>query len=106
MSEIELMQKFQEYCLSTGVTVEDLGSEMPLMGCFLRKDFAAKCLTNASFSDLTNYIEMVFKLSETEKVDQTVPFLLIEDLIEMGSYSALEHLLPYLDAKSNSWMSV
>ena len=106
MRELEIMQKFRDNWSSTGIEVEDLGSELSLFGIFLRKDFVAHCLSNVSFTDLIRFIETAFKLSEIEKVEQNIPFLLIEDLVEVGSYSALEHLLPYLDEKSNIWLSV
>ena len=106
MRELEIMQKFRDNRSSTGIEVEDLGSELSLFGIFLRKDFVAQCLSNVSFTDLIRFIETAFKLSEIEKVEQNIPFLLIEDLVEVGSYSALEHLLPYLDEKSNIWLSV
>lgn len=103
IKETDVMEKFQTFCARN----EFLGSEQKVFfGIFLRKEFTALCLTNANFSELINYIELAFKLSENDKIDNNVPFLLIEDFVEVGSYSALEHLLPYIDEKSITWIEV
>lgn len=106
MEDLLIMHKFREYCSLTGTTAENSTSEQSLLGNFLRKDFVAQCLSNSVIYDLIQYIEIAFKLSENDKIEQSVPFSLIEDLVEVGSYSALEQLLPYLDEKSSVWMSV
>ena len=106
MADFEIQNRFREYCALTGTIVDELGTEQSLLGNFLRHDFVSLCVSNATFSDFIQHIEMAFKLSEIDKIDQSVPFLLIEDLIEVGSYSTLELLLPYLDEKSSLWISV
>lgn len=106
MEDLLVMQKFRDYCSPTGTVVENSSSEQSLLGNFMRIDFVAQCLSNNNIYDLIQYIETAFKLFENDKIEQSIPFLLIEDLVEVGSYSALEHLLPYLDEKSSIWMSV
>jgi hypothetical protein len=107
MSDIALLQRFKEYYDLNQSISEISNHENVLMGIFVRKEFLAlSCNNSSSFPELIHYIEKMFSLANTGKIDANVPFLLIEDLIEFGSYEALKHLLPYLDVKSKLWASV
>ncbi len=106
MSESEIIDRFQKYCFSNETVSEPMKNEQIVLGNFVRKDFLNLLTGQENGSELINYIETIFSLSEAGKVELNIPFLLVEDLIEMGPYSSLEHLLNYLDAKSKLWVSV
>lgn len=107
VSDTEIISRFKEnYILQSSSLSENLSQENILLGIFVRKEFLTLSCNNGPFSEIIHYIETIFYLSESGKIDLNVPYLLIEDLIEYGSYGALDHLLLYLDAKSNIWASV
>ena len=109
MSNLSLLQRFKDY-FNLNLLISDIPNsfhENSLIGVFVRKEFLSlSCSSTATFSELVDYIETVFSLADLVKIDANIPFLLIEDLIEFGSYNALNHLLPFLDAKSELWASV
>jgi len=104
--DLSIFQRFKEHHTSNQSISESSNHESVLMGIFVRKEFLALSFNSSPFSELLHYIEKIFSLAELEKLESNVPFLLIEDLIEFGSYEALDHLLPYLDVKSKLWASV
>lgn len=106
MNDTELIKRFEEHCRVNYFIVESANEEQIMLGNFIRKDFMTRHNEFCSFLELSNQIESVFFLAQSGKVDLNTPFLLIEDLIEVGSFQLLNHLLPYLDAKSKLWASV
>lgn len=111
MSDLLILQRFKDYFeLNHPIfDIQNHNHESVLIGVFVRQEFLAlSCSgsTSSSFSESINYIEQIFSLADSGKVDANIPFLLIEDFIEFGSYEALKHLLPYLDVKSKLWASV
>lgn len=106
MSDFSIFQRFKEHYNSNQSISEISNHENVLMGIFVRKEFLALSCNSSPFSELIHYIEKIFSLAELGKIETNVPFLLIEDLIEFGSYEALDHLLPYLDIKLKLWASV
>jgi hypothetical protein len=106
VSEAEIIRRFRENYILQSSPSENLSQENILLGNFVRKELLTFSCNNVPFSEIIQYIETIFSLSESGKIDLNIPFLLIEDLIEYGSYGALDHLLLYLDAKSKLWVSV
>lgn len=106
VSDAEIIRRFRENYNLQKSSIENFGQENILLGIFVRKEFLSFACNNVPFSEIIHYIETIFSLSESGKIDLNVPFLLIEDIIEYGSYGALDHLLLYLDAKSKIWASV
>lgn len=72
---------------------------------FIRNEFLRLCAGN-SFDIIIKFIKAVFLLSEYKLIEEIIPFQIIEDLVEVGSYSVLDQLLPFLDKKSEFWATV
>lgn len=108
MTAADIIKRFREYCSMYEIGLGNVDNEPALLGSFVRKDFLnlLSSLGNSPDLDIIHYIEAIFSLADSEKLESNIPFLLIEDLIEAGSYSILEHLLTFLDEKSESWASV
>lgn len=73
---------------------------------FIRNEFLGLCCAGNSFDIIKQFIKTVFLLSDYDLLEPNVPFQIIEDLIEISSYSVLEHLLHFLDEKSKVWAAV
>lgn len=73
---------------------------------FIRNEFLRLCCSGNSFDIIIKFIKAVFLLSEYKLIEEIIPFQIIEDLVELGSYSVLDQLLPFLDKKSEFWATV
>ncbi len=62
--------------------------------------------SSQSFEQIERFIELSFKLAAEFKIENSIPFLLIEDIVEVATFETLNHLLPYLDRKAAEWCSV
>lgn len=106
MPDLSIVQRFNDYCNSNQAFLEASNQEHILFSTFVRREFLTFSCKNYPTSESINYIETIFTLADLGKIELNVPYLLIEDLIEFGSYEALCLLLPYLDLKSQLWASV
>ncbi len=73
---------------------------------FIRRELFVIYDQSRSFEHLQPFLEFAFSLANESKIDQSVPFLMIEDIVELGSFELLSSLLPYLDRKADEWTSV
>lgn len=92
---------FKQYCEQYKTSDSKLALEN-----FLRRELFNIYDRSTSFTAIEEYLEYSFKLADELKVENNVPFLLIEDVVEVASFETLSQLLPYLDRKASEWCSV
>lgn len=73
---------------------------------YVRNEFFELLGTSNDLNQLFGFIDAIFSLSETDKIDSSVPFILIEDLIEICSLDSLIPLVSYIDVKTQDLNSV
>lgn len=97
---------FQDFVTSYGLSCKDTRAEFGVLENFLRTEFLALCEQSRAFDDVSSFLDGAFTLAADGRADSNLPFLLIEDLVEVGSFELLAGLMAYVDERSNSWSSV
>lgn len=98
--------KFQEYCQFYSISNDSLKINVAFE-TFLRRYFVSLITaSNTSFLQPSELLDATFSMCENMNIETFLPFYLIEDLIEIGSFEILKDLLPYLDLKAQAWNSV
>ncbi len=92
---------YRNYCESYNIVESKSALEN-----FLRRDLFNVYESSQSFEAIESYIELAFELANELKIENSIPFLLIEDIVEIASFDRLGQLLPYLDRKASEWCSV
>ena len=89
--DMDIIQRFKQFNCFKETTISEIVGVETALGNFVRKDFL-NIFSVQGESSLIHYIDSTFLLVESGKIEVNVPFLLVEDLIEIGTYSTLGHL--------------
>ena len=92
---------YDQYCQIYSISDSKLALDN-----FLRRQLFNVHESAQSFEQMELYIELSFKLANEFKIENSIPFLLIEDIVEIASFETLNQLLPYLDRKAAEWCAV
>ena len=106
MSTEELFNRFKIHCVQNSIDENTANFESMFLTNFIRSEFLALNSDSRYQDDRAFvYLENIFSLSLSDRIEQNIPFLLIEDLNELGSYFIMQRVLTFLAEKSFLWAS-